>query len=430
MSIFCNFCGKKIINNLAKVYEMSRLFQLYLIVVFLLLQNIVTAQMGCTDSQAMNYDATATTNNGSCEYATTNYSLQEIAILTTPILETSGLAFFDNQLWTHNDAGNEDKIYQIDTMTGAILNTVIIANSENTDWEDLAEDDTHIYIGDFGNNAGNRMDLKIYKCLKSQLASGIATAEVIEFSYEDQTDFTVNNNNNNYDCEAFFFYNDSLHLFSKNWVDQQTRHYVIPSQPGTYVADLRESMDAQGLITGADISDDGVVAFISYNTSSGKNAMWLCFDFQGSDFFSGNKRKISLGLALNNSQTEAIVFRENGYGYVSSEQFASLEAKLLSFESAQWTEEVMTDLEDLKLENTPFEIFPNPVSENVNILFKKEGEYQISLIDVNGRVLKKEKYVGNGVLNWDVNELLSNLGVYFFSIKYEENVWVERIIVR
>ncbi len=408
---------------------MSRPFYSYLLFVFLLLPNIANAQQGCTDPQASNYDAAATTNDGSCQYATTNYALEQIAILNTPILETSGLAFFDNQLWTHNDSGNEDKIYQIDTTTGVILNTVIVANSENTDWEDLAEDDTHIYIGDFGNNAGNRTDLKIYKCLKTQLASGIATAEVIEFSYEDQTDFTTNNNSNNYDCEAFFFYNDSLHLFSKNWVDQQTRHYVIPSQPGTYVAPVRESMDVQGYITGADISDDGVVALIGYNPS-GINLMWLCFDYQGSNFFSGNKRKISLGLALNNSQTEAIVFRENGYGYVSSEQFATLQAKLLSFETNQWTENMMTDLVDLKLGNTPFQVFPNPVVEDVNVLFEKEGEYEIELFDVNGRILKKEQYMGRGILNWDVKELLFGRGIYFLKIKNTEKAWIEILVLK
>ena len=407
---------------------MFKSFYTFLLFTFLLLQNFANAQMGCTDPQANNFDATATINDGSCQYATTNYSLQQIAILNTPILETSGLAFFDDQLWTHNDAGNEDKIYQIDTMTGEILQTVIIANSENTDWEDLAEDETHIYIGDFGNNGGDRTDLKIYKCLKSQLASGIATAEVIEFSYEDQTDFTSNNNNNDYDCEAFFFYNDSLHLFSKNWVDQQTRHYVIPSIPGTYVAPLRESMNVQGLITGADISDDGVVALIGYNPS-GTNLMWLCFDFQGSDFFSGNKRKISLGLALSNSQTEAIVFRENGYGYVSSEQFATLQAKLLSFRTTQWTENMMTDVKDLGIENIPFSIFPNPVIEDVNILFEKEGEYQVSLFDMNGRILKREMYEGSGVLNWNVNELLLDPGVCFLKVQNREKEVMEKIII-
>lgn len=390
--------------------------------------NTSFAQFGCTDPQATNYDAMAMTNDGSCQYPTTNYTLNEIAVLPMQIIETSGLAFFDNQLWTHNDAGNEDKIYQIDTTDGTILQTTIIANSNNEDWEDLAEDDTHLYIGDFGNNDGDRMDLRIYKVPKSQLNSGIATAQVIEFSYSDQTDFTPANNNNDYDCEAFFFHNDSLHLFSKNWVDQRTRHYVMPSEPGTYVAEVRESMDVQGLITGADISEDGVVALIGYNLS-GVNIVWLYFDYQGTNFFSGNKRKISLGLALNNSQTEAITFREGGYGYVSSEQFASLDAKLLSFQTEQWTNPISTSIDQLE-EVVPFEIYPNPFSENVNILLNENDEFYISLFDLNGKILKNEKHIGKGAVYWNVSNLLNQNGIYILQVSNEEQVWTEKVVLQ
>lgn len=396
---------------------------------FLFVSN--SAQDGCTDPQAINFDAAAMTNDGTCEYVTTNYSLNEIAILPDQVFETSGLAFFDNQLWTHNDAGNEDKIYQLDTMTGEVLNTVIIANSENTDWEDFAQDDTHLYLGDFGNNSGSRTDLSIYKFPKSQLSSGIATAEVIEFSYADQTDFTVNNNNNDYDCEAFFFYNDSLHLFSKNWVDQKTRHYVIPALPGTYVAEVRETFEVQGLITGADISEDGVVALLGYNLS-GANFMWLCYDYLGTQFFSGNKRKISLGLAINNSQAEAIIFREGGYGYISSEQFASLDAKLLSFQTEQWTNGMSTNLEFLELIQPVARIFPNPTSGNVNILFNENGigHFEVSLYDLQGKKIQSRKVdvLPQEKLFFEFPEKL--IGLYFVELKNEKYIWREKLLIK
>ena len=41
-----------------------------------------------------------------------------------------------------------------------------VNKEENVDWEDITQDETHIYIADFGNNNGNRTDLKIYKILK------------------------------------------------------------------------------------------------------------------------------------------------------------------------------------------------------------------------------------------------------------------------
>ena len=137
------------------------------IFLFALLCNNAFSQAGCTDPLANNYDAAAITNDGSCTYSTTDYSLTEIAILPDLINESSGLVFFDDQLWTHNDKGGEDKIYQIDTSTGVVIQTVVIAAADNDDWEDLAQDENHIYIGDFGNNKGDRMNLKIYK-IKNQ----------------------------------------------------------------------------------------------------------------------------------------------------------------------------------------------------------------------------------------------------------------------
>ena len=42
------------------------------------------------------------------------------------------------------------------------VRTIKIDNAKNDDWEELAEDDEFIYIGDFGNNNGKRKNLCIY----------------------------------------------------------------------------------------------------------------------------------------------------------------------------------------------------------------------------------------------------------------------------
>ena len=388
---------------------------IFILIFFLFGKNVV-AQLGCTDSQATNFDLNATINDGSCTYPSTNYSLNEITVLPPFINENSGLAFFNDQLWTHNDGGGEDKLYQIDSMTGVLLQTVNIAGADNKDWEDLAEDADHIYIGDFGNNNGDRTDLKIYKVKKSDFASGVASAETIEFSYSDQTNFTPANHANDYDCEAFFYHDDSLHLFSKNWLNQKTRHYVLPATAGTHTAELRDSLNVQGLITGADISDDGVVALLGY-TLSGVNMMWLCFDYQGSNFFSGNKRKISLGLALNNSQTEAIVFRENSYGYISAEAFANLDAKLHQFNMSQWTTNNTVSNEDFFIKNK-IRIFPNPTSGVVNIDFENvllRENFEIDLFNAQGQFLQKRIQESGGVLTWNLEHLPK--GIYFLQIR-------------
>ncbi|MEM8907233.1 MAG: hypothetical protein AAGD05_05240, partial [Bacteroidota bacterium] len=274
-------------------------------------------QTGCTDPLATNYDPTAVDNDGSCVYAPTSYSLNSVALLPATLSESSGLALTTAGLWTHNDGGNAAELYRIDDTDGSIQQTITIANSMNQDWEDLAESEDYLYIGDFGNNNGDRMDLRIYRIDKSELGNAIVAAEVIEFAFSDQTDFSIQPNNHNFDCEAFFYYQDSLHLFSKNWVDNQTRHYSLPASPGSHTAILRESFDVQGLVTGADISEQGIISLIGY-TGSGLNFMWLLFDYQAQQFFSGNKRRIDLGSGLTNSQTEGIVFEDQFTGYISS----------------------------------------------------------------------------------------------------------------
>jgi len=281
-------------------------------------------QVGCTDPQAINFDGMAIDNDGSCIYGATQFQMEQKATLPNLLEETSGAAYIDGQLWTHNDGGNSNEIYQIDTLTGEVLQTLLVGNLENEDWEDMAQSDTHLFVGDFGNNLGNRMDLRIGKIDRNDLGNLIVSAELINFSFSDQTDFTERLNDNDYDCEAFFYYQDSLHLFTKNWVDEQTRHYTLPTTPGTHVAQLRETFNTQGLIAGAAIDESsGTISLLGY-TPNGVNFMWLLFDYQLNHFFSGNIRKINLGTALTNSQTEGIIFTENGAGFVTSENFIDL----------------------------------------------------------------------------------------------------------
>ena len=52
-----------------------------------------------------------------------------------PIVEeTSGLAFINGRLWTHNDSDGEPKIYCIDTVNGQVIGSKVIAGVTNEDW--------------------------------------------------------------------------------------------------------------------------------------------------------------------------------------------------------------------------------------------------------------------------------------------------------
>ena len=284
----------------------------------------------CEDPQAINSPAF-----DFCEYPKTKKSFKKTTKLDDELNETSGLIFYNGFLWTHNDSGGEAALYKTNSKTGKIIQKITITNAKNTDWEDLAQDENYIYIGDFGNNYGARKDLKIYKVAKAKIddnSLGIG-AEVISFSYEDQTDFTKGKDNN-FDCEAFFAYGGELHLFTKNWNDLKTRHYKIPTTAGDYKAKLIETFDAKGLITGADIDSNGVIILIGYTPK--KLFMWICSNYENEKFFTGSNRRIEMGKFLFRGQLEGVCFSENGKGYISSERFKIIRQHLRCFSLKEW----------------------------------------------------------------------------------------------
>ena len=146
-------------------------------------------------------------------------SSQQITVTDGAILngflfsETSGLMRLDNQIFTHNDSAGETAFYTIDTLSGNIIETTYLNESTNVDWEDITRDDEHTYVGDFGNNLGNRTDLKIYKLANTNLNEVTGIPEVIEFSYPEQVDFSEQMFSTNYDCEALISWGDDLLVF-------------------------------------------------------------------------------------------------------------------------------------------------------------------------------------------------------------------------
>jgi hypothetical protein len=266
-------------------------------------------------------------NNPKPELATNELRL--VAHLPAAVKETSGLVLINGHLWTVNDSGNPPEIICIDTITDVVLRKVVIGRSVNSDWESLTQDDSSVYIGDFGNNPGNRVNLRILKISKTDFlnpANDTVQPVYINFVYPDQVHFAPAMNRNNYDCEAFLFYGDSLHLFSKDWLDQQTRHYVLPSVPGRYVATLLEQFPANGLITDAAINEQGNIVLLGYKNTRGniwKCFCWLLSDYQGSHFFDGKATRVELGSALKLGQTEGIVICNDNTAWLSAESISA-----------------------------------------------------------------------------------------------------------
>lgn len=246
--------------------------------------------------------------------------LTELCDLPSAVSETSGIVNGPNGwFWTHNDSGNPAELYCVDT-NGVLQRTVSVIGDMNTDWEEVAKDDQgNLYVGNFGNNSLNRTDLHIVKIPSIDTCTASAfVADTIRFSYPDQVGFPPSGSYGNFDMEAMFWHNDSLHLFSKdrsNPSTGHTKHYRLPTQNGTYVAELLDSFYVGHTsfvfaVTAADITANGdsVVLLTA-------DKILLFSNFSGSDFFGGDAMTLSLSVF---SQKEGICFR-NGFLYITDE---------------------------------------------------------------------------------------------------------------
>ena len=357
----------------------------------------------------------------------------EITNLQTPDLdENSGLIFYNNNIITFNDSGGEANLYEINGSTGNITRTVTITNATNVDWEDITQDASYIYIGDIGNNNGNRTDLKIYKIAKNDYNGydDVAVAEIISYSYADQLDFTSNPNNTNWDAEGLISYGDQLLIFSKNWVDNRVNVYSTPKTNGTHSALLESSYNTNGLITSAEISLNETIIYLTGYSSSQAPFMYTIHGIPNNslDIFSGViSEKISNIVPIGN-QVEAIALFEitpNKHRlYISNEKFIfSYEDITIIFPPKLWlieidAETVTLDVPDITSDLT-LNIFPNPFDKTLKL---SERVDEIIIFDLLGRILAKQQYVKK--------LSLENLkpGHYIAHIKINNSILIKQLI--
>lgn len=287
--------------------------------------------------------------------------------------ETSGLLFFDSKIITHNDSGNQPNLYEIDSLSGNLLRTVNVHNATNIDWEDITEDENHIYIADIGNNNGNRTDLKIYKILKSDFKNSTSvSADIISFSYEDQTNFDSKPNGSNFDAESIVIYNNSILIFTKNWNDLKTNVYKTPLIKGNYLAKKVSSANVDGLITGGVYNDDRFF-LTGYDTTLTPFLIYISPNRKpGEDIFFSGLNKISLENELGQgSQLEGITnIGFTGNYYISREHFTTtingnqydFTQKLYEFQDET---SPLLSFEENKLKKII--ISPNPVTNKIKI---------------------------------------------------------------
>ena len=249
-------------------------------------------------------------------------NLTQIAMLPEDLYESSGIAMTSpGRIWSHNDSGNENRIYSID-LSGNLLKTITVSNATNVDWEELALDDMkRLYICDVGNNNNDRQNLVIYRIPDPETITGnTVTAEAIRFTYEDQTGFPPPASLRHYDMEAVVWHNDSLFMFTKDRsspLSGYTRMYKVPALPGNHVAKYAGSFylgDNVALVrvTAADI--DHINGRLVLLTSL---RLVVFSEYTGSRFFEGKVAYYPFTTIP--GQVEAVIFAGGNDLYITSE---------------------------------------------------------------------------------------------------------------
>lgn len=333
--------------------------------------------------------------------------LTQLCELPPEIIETSGLENGPNGwFWTHNDGGNDAELFCVDTL-GIIQRTISVIGDANTDWEEIAKDEQgNLYIGNFGNNLLTRTDLHVVKIPNIDTCTVAASVtDTIRFSYPDQTSFPPSGTYGNFDMEAFFHYQNTLHLFSKDRSDPSTgytKHYTLPAVGGTYIANLVDSFEAGHAsyifaITAADISEDGseVVLLTS-------DKVWLFRNFSGTDFFGGDVSELTLSVF---SQKEGICFR-NGFLYITDEKSFGLGGKMYRLHPDVF----------VSVAEQPQGMYVKPIYDSdqklQEIQFNDKEELTWELVSTDGKLLQKGAV--SDALN--ANKFHQKTGVYILRL--------------
>jgi hypothetical protein len=302
-----------------------------------------------------------------------------IAVLPDQLNESSGLAITaPNRLWSHNDSGNTNELFCIDT-TGNLLKQIKVYNAFNVDWEDLAMDpEKNIYINDAGNNNSDRQDLRIYRIPNPDFVEGdFIEAEVIDFHFEDQVAFPPPPNNQNFDIEGIIWREGMLYLFTKNRsnpLNGYSKMYRLPASPGEHTAMLIDSVYM------GNTNDEARVTAADFNKSTGELALLtrtkvvVFTNYVGDRFLDG--QKTTFYFSTPQGQVEALVFGGGRTLYMTEEKTKSKSGSLYTFELPLINDIIEKDKIDITL-------YPNPTSDFLTLSTYTKPD-KIELFDSEG----------------------------------------------
>lgn len=424
--------------NLSIAFFIIKLILLSLSTLSVAAQGILTDQ-GCTDPLAINYDVQASVNDGSCVYESTSVYFEERFILPDEIDETSGIIFFNDTFWTHND-DTDNHLYSFDFEQDPLLDAHPMEGLQNKDWEEIQQDENYLYIGDIGNNYGNRTDLKIYKIEKASLFDGQPGIAVdsIMYNYEDQENFDPPGPlQTDFDAEAFIVTDADIYVFTKQWISRKTAVYRFPNETGTHEAQKVDEYNVEGLVTGITYIEDLELAALTIYDFPEVSAprILLMYDFLEHDFFSANKRFLKMSNLIGRP-VEAITTMDGLDFYITNERI-NIDGMLASqqiyrFDLAEYLEDYIQRIgpphtSDGTNNNNEqprtaqlHQNYPNPFNPSTTVAYElsTSGHVKLEVYNALGSkvatMVDETQAAGSYTQRFDASRLPS--GVYFYRL--------------
>ncbi len=339
------------------------------------------------------------------------------------VSESSGLDYNGNaSFWTHNDGFGDNRLYKVN-FSGTLTQTITVTGATNYDWEDLTHDANrdYMFIGDFGNNNCDRTNLCVYRIPYPHTGVVSAAADAIHFSYPDQR--SIPSPWMNFDVEAFCHFNGNIYLFTKTDGSAigYTKMYMIPDNPGTYVATLVDSFYTNDRTTSADINADGTALVLISNSH-----IHVFKNFSGNNFFNGSHTQINISGSW--TQKESVTFTSNNEIYLTDEDNGS--GNNLYYVSLSGYIPAATTNAVNEIENSSASVYPNPASELVHFdLSKQFKTVSIQLYDITGKLVNSVSYDNSQQVVMNIDKY--SPGIYFYKILAEGNLLkTERLIIQ
>ncbi len=247
-------------------------------------------------------------------------------VASAEIAEASGVVVSrhdEDVLWVHNDSGGVARLFAMKT-DGTDLGTYNILGATATDWEDIAADDSYLYLGDIGDNGFVRESISVFRIAEPEVSAEQAPVSV-DVTDVETLELVYPGGAKNAETLLVDPASDDIYIVTKETDNNMVYRAAAPHPWDGGQATLELVVDELpfakanalelygGEVTGGDVSLSGDAIII--------RSYWRAYWWRrpaGSELweaFSGEACKVPVPSAVVDGQGEAIGFDLDGRGY-------------------------------------------------------------------------------------------------------------------